>query len=113
MAGAIFQVTVPATIIRSACRGDGLNASMPNREMSKRDMALAIISNAQHASPNERGHTADLRPQLTRVSMEVMARLRCRSSGISRTGSGNASVWVALRSLTTPPSVLSRSHVVV
>ena len=33
-AGAIFQVTVPATIIMSACRGEARNTSEPKRAMS-------------------------------------------------------------------------------
>jgi hypothetical protein len=34
MAGAIFQVHVPETIIRSAWRGDARKISAPKREMS-------------------------------------------------------------------------------
>ena len=62
--GAIFLVTVPATIIRSACRGEGRNTSAPNRARSYRAMLVAIISIAQHASPNVSGHTELRRPQL-------------------------------------------------
>ena len=62
--GAIFSVTVPATIIRSLCRGLGRNTSEPKRAMSKRAVDEAIISIAQQASPNVIGHTADLRAQL-------------------------------------------------
>ena len=69
---------------------------MPNRAMSKRDIALAIISKAQQASPNESGHTADLRPQLMSASTEVTARLRRRSSGTSMSGSAIGSVLFAL-----------------
>ena len=50
--GAIFLVTVPDTIKRSACRGDGRKTSEPNRAMSKRAIEAAIISIAQQASPN-------------------------------------------------------------
>src|SRR5271169_4902546 len=62
--GDIFSVTVPATIIRSACRGDGRNTSAPNRAMSKREVVEAIISMAQHAKPNVSGQMADFRAQL-------------------------------------------------
>jgi hypothetical protein len=62
--GAIFKVTVPATIIRSLCRGLGRKTSDPNRAMSKRAVEEAIISIAQHASPKVMGHTADFRAQL-------------------------------------------------
>src|ERR1019366_8682568 len=62
--GAIFRVTVPATIIRSDCRGEGRNTSAPNRAISKREVVEAIISIAQHARPNVSGHMADLRAQL-------------------------------------------------
>jgi len=34
--GAIFLVTVPDTIMRSACRGEGRKISAPKRAMSKR-----------------------------------------------------------------------------
>src|SRR5215469_13641781 len=62
--GAIFSVTVPATIIKSACRGEGRNTSAPNRAISNREVVLAIISIAQHASPNVSGQIALLRAQL-------------------------------------------------
>jgi hypothetical protein len=48
---AIFMVTVPATIITSACRGDDLGI-IPIRIRSWRLAAVAIISIAQHANPN-------------------------------------------------------------
>src|SRR5579872_2505088 len=62
--GAIFSVTVPATIMRSDCRGLGRNTSAPKRAMSNREVLDAIISIAQHASPKVRGQIADLRAQL-------------------------------------------------
>src|SRR5436309_15775016 len=62
--GAIFLVTVPATIIRSACRGEGRNTSAPNRARSHRAIAAAIISMAQQARPKFRGQMEFLRPQL-------------------------------------------------
>src|SRR2546430_12232404 len=39
--GAIFSVTVPATIIKSACRGDGRNTSAPKRAISNREVVEA------------------------------------------------------------------------
>src|SRR5213082_3159275 len=62
----IFNVTVPAMMMRSLCRGEGRNTPAPKRSMSKRPAPVAIISMAQQASPNVIGHSADLRPQLTR-----------------------------------------------
>ena len=62
--GPIFSVTVPATIIRSAWRGDGRNTSAPNLAISKREVVEAIISMAQHASPNVSGQIALFRAQL-------------------------------------------------
>ena len=62
--GDIFNVTVPATIIKSDWRGLGRNTSAPNRAMSKRDVEEAIISIAQQANPNVSGQIADLRAQL-------------------------------------------------
>ncbi len=41
--GAIFQVRVPATSIRSAWRGEARKSSIPNREMSKREAAVAAF----------------------------------------------------------------------
>jgi hypothetical protein len=60
----IFKVTVPDTIIKSACRGDGRNTSAPNRAMSNRAVVDAIISIAQHANPNVNGHSELFRAQL-------------------------------------------------
>jgi hypothetical protein len=62
--GAIFSVTVPATIIKSAWRGLGRKTSAPKRAMSNRDVVEAIISMAQHANPKVSGHSEDLRAQL-------------------------------------------------
>ena len=44
------MVTVPATIIRSDCRGDARKTSAPNRAMSYRDADAAIISMGACAS---------------------------------------------------------------
>src|SRR5215469_1763500 len=62
--GDIFRVTVPATIIKSACRGEGRKTSAPNRAMSKREVEDAIISIAQQASPKVSGQMALFRAQL-------------------------------------------------
>src|SRR4051794_28155735 len=70
--GAIFLVTVPATIIRSAWRGEGRKTSAPNRAKSYRAMVVAIISIAQHAKPNCKGQTEFLRPQLYNSSRDVV-----------------------------------------
>src|SRR5215831_7340248 len=70
--GAIFLVTVPETIIRSAWRGEGRKTSAPNRAMSNRDIEAAIISMAQHARPNVSGHTELARPQLYNSSRVVV-----------------------------------------
>src|SRR3712207_1577075 len=53
-------------MMRSLWRGEGRKTPAPKRPMSKREEPAAIISMAQHASPNVIGHRADLRPQLTR-----------------------------------------------
>src|SRR5439155_21268972 len=70
--GAILSVTVPATIIRSDCRGLGRKTSAPNRAMSKREVVEAIISMAQQAKPNVSGQSADLRAQLKTWSTLVV-----------------------------------------
>src|ERR1700674_468827 len=62
--GPIFRVTVPATIIKSACRGEGRHTSAPKRAISNRAVVEAIISMAQQARPKVSGHIADLRAQL-------------------------------------------------
>src|SRR3954469_10013143 len=70
--GAIFSVTVPATMMRSDCRGLGRKIPAPNRSISKRDAPVAIISIAQHARPNVMGQRADFRAQLNRESTVVV-----------------------------------------
>src|SRR5262245_14017683 len=70
--GAIFNVTVPAMMIRSDCRGLGRKMPAPKRSMSNRDAPVAIISIAQHANPKVIGHRADLRAQLNTKSAAVV-----------------------------------------
>src|SRR6185295_16430835 len=71
MIGAIFNVGVPETIIRSDCRGLGRKTPAPKRSISKRDAPVAIISIAQQARPNVIGQSADLRAQLKTKSTVV------------------------------------------
>ena len=70
--GAIFSVTVPETIIRSACRGVARKTSAPKRAMSWRGSSTAIISMAQQARPNCIGQSEDLRAQLKNLSTVVV-----------------------------------------
>src|SRR3954469_761550 len=60
--------------MRSACRGVARNAPAPNRSRSKRDAPTAIISIAQHASPNVIGHSEFFRAQLIAKSRLVTIR---------------------------------------
>src|SRR5580704_6789127 len=88
MTGAIFCERRPATIIRSAWRGEGRKTSAPKRATSKREAAMDIISMAQQASPNPSGQREFLRAQLTALSswvkrMPSSARTLVRSSGLS------------------------------
>src|SRR5499426_4537190 len=69
--GAILIVTVPETIIRSECRGEA-HGTIPNRSTSNREANVAIISIAQHASPNVTGQIEDLRAQLKILSVDVV-----------------------------------------
>src|SRR5690242_524644 len=69
--GAILMVTVPDTIMRSEWRGDA-HGTMPKRSTSKREAKVAIISIAQHASPNVTGQIDDLRAQLKILSVDVV-----------------------------------------
>lgn len=112
MAGAIFQVKVPDTISKSACRGDARIASIPKRDISNRDIAEASISKTQQARPKATGQTADLLPQLSKASIEVTARFPWRSSGTLIRGSGKASWQPHLISSIVAPSIRSRSHTV-
>ena len=56
--------------MRSAWRGDA-HGTIPNRSTSKRDANVAIISIAQHASPNVTGHIEDFRAQLKILVVEL------------------------------------------
>src|SRR5947209_5984918 len=69
---AILKLTVPATIIRSACRGVARKAPAPKRSMSKREAPVAIISMAQQARPKVIGHMLDSRAQLIACSRDVV-----------------------------------------
>src|SRR5918994_247751 len=71
-AGAILRDRRPATIIRSAWRGDPRNTSAPKRAMSYREQLIAIISIAQQARPNVTGQIADRRAQFTTFSTVVV-----------------------------------------
>src|SRR5712691_6733808 len=81
--GAIFCDTRPATIIRSAWRGDARNSSIPQRDRSYCPAPDAIISIAQQASPNVAGHIDCLRAQPTARSSEVRSTPRRTSSSTS------------------------------
>src|ERR1044071_10454246 len=72
MTGPIFNVGVPATIIKSDWRGLGRNTPAPKRSISNRDAPVAIISIAQQASPKVIGQSADLRAQLKTKSTVVV-----------------------------------------
>jgi len=68
---AIFMVTVPATIMMSAWRGEARNTSAPKRARSYRGAAVAIISMAQQARPKPSGQGELPRAQPRSLSMEV------------------------------------------
>ncbi|GAA2878073.1 hypothetical protein GCM10020220_079780 [Nonomuraea rubra] len=55
-AGAILSVTVPETIIRSACLGPFANGITPKRMKSWRLVEAAMNSMAQQASPKLNTH---------------------------------------------------------
>src|SRR5579871_6270188 len=57
--------------MRSAWRGDGRKTSAPKRATSKRAAAMDIISMAQQARPNPRGHMELRRAQFTALSSVV------------------------------------------
>src|SRR6476619_1649647 len=70
--GAIFSTTVPATIIRSDCRGVPRKTSAPKRARSWRASMTAIISIAQQARPNCMGQIEERRAQLITESTVVV-----------------------------------------
>src|ERR1700740_973852 len=89
MTGAIFCESRPATIIRSAWRGEGRKTSAPKRATSKRAAAMDIISMAQQAKPKPSGHMELLRAQFTALSrvvkmMPSSSRRLPKSSGLAR-----------------------------
>ena len=71
MTGAIFWLTRPATIIRSAWRGEPRKTSMPKRARSQRGPPVDIISIEQHASPKVAGHMEPARARPATVSSDV------------------------------------------
>src|SRR5260370_30242186 len=71
MTGAILWERRPATIIRSAWRGDGQKTSEPKRATSKRAADMDIISMAQQARPKLSGQMELLRAQFTALSSVV------------------------------------------
>src|ERR671912_2048837 len=73
--GASLNGTRPAQMNTSACRGEKLMRSMPNRDRSKRLAALAMNSMAQQAVPNGIGHSELARAQLVRKSSRVVTQL--------------------------------------
>src|SRR5918993_5293183 len=75
MTGASLNGTRPAQMSTSACRGEKLMRSMPNRARSNRLAAVAMNSIAQQAVPNGIGHKEFARPQLTRKSRRVVTQL--------------------------------------
>src|SRR6185503_12922534 len=80
IAGAILRDRRPATIIRSDWRGDPRNTSAPKRAMSYRPQLIAIISMAQHASPNVTGQMAERRAHCTIFSTVVVRIGMCTSA---------------------------------
>src|SRR5688572_1831709 len=73
--GASLNGTRPAQISTSACRGEKLMRSIPNRARSNLLAAVAMNSIAQQAVPNGIGHSELARPQLTRKSRRVVTQL--------------------------------------
>src|SRR5678816_991042 len=75
--GASLNGTRPAQISTSACRGEKLMRSMPNRARSNLLAAVAMNSMAQHAVPNGIGHSELARPQFTRKSSRDATQPSC------------------------------------
>src|ERR1035437_5041630 len=107
--GAIFQVSVPAVIIRSDWRGEGRMTSIPQRDISKREPAVAISSKAQQAGKQREGQREDLRAQLTTISADARTTLWETSSSSQRLGSGMGPPQMDFNSSMVLPSERSRS----
>src|SRR5262252_3655522 len=75
--GASLNGTRPAQMSTSACRGEKLMRSIPNRARSNLLAAVAMNSIAQHAVPNGIGHREFARAQLTRKSRRVAIHPSC------------------------------------
>src|SRR5918992_1710812 len=73
--GASLNGTRPAQMKTSACRGEKLCRSIPNRAMSNRLAAVAMYSMAQQAVPNGIGQSELARAQLVRKSSRVVTQL--------------------------------------
>src|SRR5919109_16566 len=73
--GASLKGSRPAQINTSACRGEKLCRSIPNRAMSNRLAAVAMYSMAQQAVPNGIGQSEFDRAQLVRKSSRVVTQL--------------------------------------
>src|SRR3546814_7817927 len=73
--GAIFWLTRPTTIIRSAWRGEARKTSMPKRPESKWAPPMAIISSAQQARPKVAGHRLDLRSEEHTSELQSLMRI--------------------------------------
>src|SRR5579862_4728694 len=83
-------------IIRSDWRGEPRITSAPNREISKREPIIDIISMAQHARPKLIGQIAFLRPQLIAFPMVVstMDSPSSSSSGSWSIRANNSGGWL-------------------
>jgi hypothetical protein len=62
---------VPATIMTSLCRGENRITSAPKRAISNRELAVAINSMAQQASPIGIGQSEFFRIQFMAASIRV------------------------------------------
>src|SRR5919106_3531266 len=91
--GAIFWLTRPATIIRSAWRGEARKTSAPKRARSNFDAETAIISMAQQASPNAIGQMELARAQLTTQSTFVRRTFSFRSGSGRVAAPGVTIAW--------------------
>src|SRR5437867_7663615 len=81
--GPIFWETRPATIIKSAWRGDARKISIPHRARSYSAAPAAIISIAQQARPNVAGHIEFFLAQATALPTVVSRTPRRASSSTS------------------------------
>src|SRR4030042_1829150 len=94
--GAIFQVSVPAVIMRADWRGEARRISMRKRDIAKRGPSAAMNSKAQQAGKQITGQREERFAQSSPQSTVVRRIFRFKSSSSQASGWGMVSRLPAL-----------------